>query len=194
MIKKTADLALKCRCGKVTSVVRDVTPNCGNRLVCYCRDCQAFANHLERGSDTLNAYGGTEVFQIPPSMVDIRQGFEYVSCLRLTDKGLYRWFASCCNTPIGNTVSSKLPFISLIHTFISPDQDLDSKIGPVIGSVNVKYALGELPQELKGSKSQFSIILRAIRLLLAWKLTGKSNPNPFFDKQGKTVVKPSIVK
>lgn len=194
VLDEMTDLTLKCNCGKVAGVVHDVKPGCGNRLVCYCKDCQAFANHFGRDSGTLNEYGGTEIFQIAPALMDIQQGFEHVACLRLSEKGLYRWYASCCNTPIGNTVGLKLPFVGVIHSFISSEQDIDSKIGPVIGSVHEKYATDELPAELKSPKSQAGIMLSFIGKFLLWKIQGKATPNPFFDDQGNPVAEPSVVR
>lgn len=187
------NLSLKCRCGCVTGVVHDVQPGRGNRLICYCRDCQAFARHLNVESEVLNPYGGTEVLQLPPSLIDIERGVEHLSCLRLSEKGLYRWFTSCCNTPIGNTVGLKIPFVGLVHSFIDPEQDVDLKIGPLFGAVYTKQAVGNLPEEMKGTKSQAAIMFRILRRVFVWKLFAKGRPTPFFDERGEPIVKPRIV-
>lgn len=188
-----ADLKLKCNCGKVAGIAHNIKPGYGNRLICYCKDCQAFAKHLKRDADTLDSYGGTDILQLPPSLIEIQQGFENISCLRLSNKGLYRWFTACCNTPIGNTVGLNLPLIGVIHTFIQSDQNIDAKIGPVAGSVYTEHAVSELPLKLNHSQSKLGIILRVLRKILIWKITGKGNPNPFFDRTGKPVVKPCVV-
>ena len=60
-----SDLALRCRCGHVRGIARDVSPANGFRFVCYCKDCQAFARFLER-ADVLDPAGGTDIFQMPP--------------------------------------------------------------------------------------------------------------------------------
>ncbi len=46
-------------------------------------------------------------------------------------KGLMRWYASCCNTPIGNTMAtSAMPFIGLIHACIDAPT---GALGPIRG-------------------------------------------------------------
>jgi len=61
------DLALQCECGQVRGVVEKVKPASGNRLTCYCSDCQAFAHHVRPKGGVLNAQGGTEIFQVSPA-------------------------------------------------------------------------------------------------------------------------------
>ena len=61
------NLKLACSCGKVTGLVHDAEPGKGNRIVCYCKDCQAFAKAVEREEDTVNQYGGTDIYQVAPS-------------------------------------------------------------------------------------------------------------------------------
>lgn len=40
------------------------------------------------------------------------QAAENLACLRLTDKGLLRWYSTCCQTPIGNTSANwKISFV-----------------------------------------------------------------------------------
>src|SRR5262245_45837150 len=58
------DLPLRCRCGHVHGVASEVAPFNGFRLVCYCKDCQAFARFLDR-PEVLDAAGGTDIFQMP---------------------------------------------------------------------------------------------------------------------------------
>jgi len=187
------NLKLACNCGKVTGLVHDAEPGKGNRIVCYCKDCQAFAKAVDREEDTVNQYGGTDIYQVAPSAVEISQGLENISCLRLSEKGLHRWYASCCNTPLGNTGKPGRPLVGLIHTFFSRDQDIDSIIGPAEGPVFASSARKELPDDLKGPKSQFAVVLRMVRKLIGWKLTGKSLPNPFFDSNGEPLAEPKVV-
>ena len=187
-------LSLKCNCGKVTGTVKKVTPKCGNRLVCYCKDCQAFANELNPEAQTLNAFGGTEIFQVAPDQVRIEQGAEHLASLRLTDTGLLRWYSDCCKTPIGNTVGAHLPFVGIIHDFYDVDKDKENKIGPVLGSVNLGGATGKVPVDIKGPQSGMRILLRVMRKLLLWKLTWRGNTTPFFADNGKPVAEPIIVR
>ena len=63
------ELALRCRCGTVRGVARDVAPSTVNHCFCYCDDCQAFAHFLGRADDVLDAYGGTEITQMSQANV-----------------------------------------------------------------------------------------------------------------------------
>lgn len=186
------ELALQCECGQVRGVVENVKPAAGNRLTCYCSDCQAFANYVRPEGGVLNEQGGTEVYQIPPAIFKIHQGQEHLACIRLTESGLYRWYTTCCNTPMGNAVSEKLPFLGLVHSFIAKDQDWDSKMGPMLGSFNLKGATGKVPDDVKGPASKNAILFRLLRKVLFWKLSGKNNPNTLF-KNGKPLVEPKVL-
>src|ERR1700722_1625740 len=95
---------LSCRCGEVQGVVRNASPQNVNRVVCYCDDCQAFLHRLGR-TDLLNARGGTDIVQVVPASLAFVRGQDRIKGLRLTPKGIHRWYASCCNTPVGNTFS-----------------------------------------------------------------------------------------
>jgi hypothetical protein len=39
---------------------------------------------------------------------------ERIVGLRLTPNGLYRWYASCCKTPLGNTLGPAIPFVGIV--------------------------------------------------------------------------------
>ena len=43
-----SEVPLRCRCGALRGVASEVAPTTGLRLVCYCKDCQAFARYLDR--------------------------------------------------------------------------------------------------------------------------------------------------
>lgn len=57
------DLPLRCSCGALRGVLRGMSPARGNRVVCYCRDCQAFAHFLDR-DEILDAHD-----RAPPAAV-----------------------------------------------------------------------------------------------------------------------------
>ena len=97
------DLQLQCRCGTVRAIAHGVTPQMGNHCVCYCDDCQAFPKALGR-PDVVDANGGTDIFQLSQARLEFTHGLDRVAWLRLTPKGTARWYTSCCNTPIGNTL------------------------------------------------------------------------------------------
>src|SRR5689334_2851856 len=98
------DAELRCRCGQVRARLTNASPHTVNHVMCYCDDCQAFLHHLGR-LDLLDACGGTDIVQVAPAFLSLQSGKDRVAGIRLTAKGLYRWYASCCKTPLGNTVS-----------------------------------------------------------------------------------------
>jgi hypothetical protein len=99
------DLQLRCRCGHVRGVANNVAPHAGFRFVCYCQDCQAFARFLDR-PDVLDAAGGTDVFHMPMGRVKLTAGTDAVRCLQFSSR-VFRWYADCCRTPIGNTAGPR---------------------------------------------------------------------------------------
>jgi len=187
------DLKLSCQCQKVQAVIPNIKPGTGTRLICYCADCQAFAQYLQPEGTLLNEFGGTEVLQLAPSMLRFEQGQSQLRCMRLTKKGLYRWYSACCNTPIANTVSRKIPFVGLQRAFIDNAQDVELAIGPVLGSVGIDDAKPGLPNAAVMAAQKGKIKLKVILKLLQWKLLGKGRINPFYQKDGKAVIKPLLL-
>src|ERR1700749_4424307 len=100
---------VRCRCGEVRGIVADPSPRTVNRIVCYCDDCQAYAHQIGR-ADLLNAKGGSDIVQFAPANLAFTQGQHRMVGVRLKPNGLYRWYANCCNTPVGNTLTPRLPF------------------------------------------------------------------------------------
>ena len=187
-------ISLKCKCGAVQGSVNNVSPKVGNHVVCYCVDCQAFGNHLSNGEAILDEWGGTAIYQTPPWHVRIDKGMEEVRCLRLTPKGLYRWYAGCCNTPIGNTISAKFPFIGLIHSFFDRDDQTESLLGPIRGYHKLESAIGDVPKEIQQFGMPKSATFKVVLRLFKWKVTGGNKPNPFFDQSGRSICKPRVLK
>ena len=104
---------LRCRCGEVRGLVTAASPRAVNRVVCYCDDCQAFAHQLGR-ADLLDPQGGSDIVQLAPASLTFLQGRHRIVGLRLGPKGLFRWYASCCNTPVGNTLTPAIPFVGVV--------------------------------------------------------------------------------
>lgn len=176
------DLSLRCRCGHVRGLAKEVAPSAGFRLVCYCRDCQLFARLLER-PDVLDAAGGTDIFQMPTGRVKLVAGADAVRCLQLSGR-VFRWYADCCKTPIGNTAGPRFPVVGLIHSFMSHGADGcsgDELLGRVRCRIYERSATGPLSPNAPPPPSASLFALRATRLL-GWWLRGLGRPNPFFDE------------
>jgi hypothetical protein len=153
-----------------------------NRLVCYCDDCQAFLRHLGR-ADLLDPHGGSDIVHVAPSMISFDRGSELVTAVRLTPKGVFRWYASCCKTPLGNTATPRLPFVGIVTELFrqAPGaRPCDDVFGAPRGRIFGKFAIGEPPP---GSvKPDLRFYARVLRTMLGWKLRGKTWPHPFFDR------------
>ena len=187
------DISLSCRCGKTQGVARNISPEAGTRVVCYCNDCQAFARHLGQEDMVLDPYGGTDIFQTAPAHLSITEGKDNLRCLKLTPKGPFRWYAGCCNTPIANTGPAGLPFAGVISAFMEIAGDEDQILGPVGWYLQGKYATKPLPPGRKIVGFPPSLILRLFWNILVWKLKGLGKPTPFFNDDGAPVAKPEMV-
>ncbi len=192
----STDIPLRCSCGALRGTIREVAPERGNRVVCYCNDCQAFAHYLGRADEVLNARGGTDVFQLSQAQVEISEGNNHLACMRLTPKGLTRWYAACCNTPIGNTLAkSTFPFIGVIHNCTDHEthgQPRDVALGPVRGHVNGEVGF----EDDNGRKLRFfeqvPVLWGAVRLLLGGWLRREGRHSPFF-REGRPCVEPIVL-
>ncbi|MEM7360560.1 MAG: DUF6151 family protein [Pseudomonadota bacterium] len=185
------DIDLMCNCGQVKGTARLEQGEVGNNVVCFCEDCQSFAYYLERQDSILDAHGGTEIHQLPSAFVKLTHGQEQVRCMRLSEKGLYRWYAGCCNTPLANTASAGMPFVGLIHNFKKSENRTDDS-PEIHGYVYTKYAKGELPDSV-ASTSKFSILVRILFKLLVWRARGYQKENPFFNSEGEPVCDPIVI-
>ncbi|XYH92920.1 DUF6151 family protein [Sorangium sp. So ce1128] len=86
--------------------------------------------------------------QVAPSSISFDRGSELIAAVRLTPKGLYRWYASCCKTPLGNTVKPQLPFVGSVTELFQHApraRPCDEVFGPPRGGVFGKFAIGEPP-------------------------------------------------
>ncbi len=176
-------IELRCRCGKVRGSVDDVARAKVNHGTCYCADCRAFAFFLNR-PDILDAHGGTPIVQTAPARVRFTHGAEQLRCMRLSEKGLLRWYSACCNTPMGNMLSPRVPFVGLPRTILDEGiargghtpSDLLGEPAPI-------HARDAVGGPLPGAPPSASprVALRAITLMLGWWLQGLAKPSPYFD-------------
>src|SRR5262245_2906508 len=187
----TTQADFRCHCGEVRGRLANASPRAVNRVICYCDDCQAFAHHLGR-RDLLDAQGGSDIVQVAPASLIFVQGQHRIAGLRLTPKGLFRWYASCCNTPVGNTVSPAIPFVGIVaQAFDGGAQGADAVFGKPIGAIFVKYSIGDPPTGSKGIS--LSLMARAIRMVLSWRLRGRTWPHPFFARETRAPIYPVTV-
>jgi hypothetical protein len=191
------DVRLRCRCGRLHGVAKQVSPSNGFRFVCYCADCQAFARFLGR-PDVLDAAGGTDIFQMPSERVTLTAGADALRCVRLSARsGVLRWHADCCRTPIGNTATSaRFPITAVIHTFMDQGGDSgarDAVLGPPLCRIFERSARGPLPVNAPPPPSLRMFVRRASKLA-SWWMQGLGRPSPVFDAQTKApLVAPQVL-
>ena len=182
---------LQCRCGTLQGYVSH--PERVSRGVCYCKDCQAFAHFLGTTGDILDEMGGTDVVATLPKYVTFTKGVEALACMSLTEKGFLRWYARCCNTPIGNTPRDfKVSHVGLVHTCLEdPPRTLENAFGPVRMRVNTKHAKGK-PKLMP--ISTIASILRFLSSLIRARVDGSYTSTPFFTPdRGTPVVPPKVL-
>jgi len=192
-----ATLPLQCACGATRWVARDVSATRGNHVVCYCDDCQAFAHHLGRAERILDDHGGSEIFQVSPPSVVFEAGVDRIACIRLKPGGLLRWYASCCRTPIGNTLASRqVPFVGLVLLRSDSAPELrarEAALGPVRGAFNARFAVGDRSQLAAYDRVPVSLFARLLRIMVAARLRGDHARSPFFTAAGAPVATPHVL-
>ena len=182
-------LTLQCRCGNLRGTATLTAPPTGNRVVCYCRSCQAFARYLGQ-EDILDPQGGTDLFQLAPADLRFHQGQEHLRCLRLTPTGTYRWYAACCYTPVATSVSARLPVVGLIHNLFDADERHDSLLGPVRYRIQGRDALAQPLQPNVAPGFPLPMLLKLTGQVLLATLKQRARPSPFFDDNAQPISPP----
>lgn len=193
----TFDVPIRCSCGALRGFARGVSRKNGLRMACYCDDCQSFAHFLGRADEVLDAHGGTDVFSTTLAHLEINEGADQLACVRLTAGGMFRWYAACCKTPIGNTFSSpRSPFISVVHSCMDHAADVrsrDEALGPLEIRANGRFATGDLSNLDAHPRIPMSMLPFVVKLFIA-KLRGEHSPSPFIDAEtGEFRVVPQVL-
>ena len=136
----------------------------------------------EWGTQEGRGAGTTEAeIEVKHAKRSLQEAEDKIEAVRLSPKGLYRWYARCCNTPVGNTLTPSVPFVGVVaHAFEADGQNPDALFGRPVGAILGKFAIGDVPAKTK--KISFPLLLRALRLVLGWRFTGKTWPHPFFER------------
>lgn len=184
-------MEIQCECGKFRAELTQFPKATPGRLKCYCEDCQTFLHYIHR-DDLLDANGGSEVIPAYPADIKIIAGKDFVKCMRLSPKGMFRFYTTCCNTPIANTDPVR-PWAGIhrrMYTVKDPNR-LDKELGPVKASVMGKHAHGTLPPGVPQT-FDFKGMITVMPFILKGKLLGKSKHSPFFEN-GESIVVPKIL-
>lgn len=179
---------IQCSCGAVSGQLKG--NGTSNRVVCYCSDCRAFAYFLGRAGEVLNAQGGTEIVQVAQPRLVFSQGKEHLAAVRLSEKGLIRWYTACCNTPIGNTLSTpRVPFIGLVHSALDRSR-MDDDFGKSVANVNTGSATGGSQPKSNGL---FVSVLKFFWIVLSTHISGQHRKSELFSESGAPIVRPMVL-
>ncbi len=190
-------IGVRCRCGDVRGELSALRSHTVNRIVCYCDDCRAFARHLGR-DDVLDGNGGTEIFQVSSGCLRLHGDARNLACVRLTHRGLLRWYARCCHTPIGNTLPTAfVPFVGMIHACLdlpAHEPRRSEVAGPVRARVHGRHALGDPDSHRIHPRAPLSYLCRCLYMLAAARLRGDHRRSPLFDPvSGAARARPSVL-
>lgn len=179
---------IQCKCGTVRCQLDSTGVH--NRVICYCTDCRAFAGFLGRTAEVLDKQGGTEIVQVAQPRLRFLQGEDRLSAVRLSEKGMVRWYASCCNTPIGNTMADpKVSFIGLIHVSLDLAQ-MNKDFGTKIAILNTDTSLGETKPTQRGL---IGAVARLIWIVVTTRISGRYKNSQLFNALGAPRVVPLIL-
>lgn len=196
MTEPDAYVRLACRCGQVQGRVARCTAGSGHapvqtRVVCHCGDCQAFASWLGASGHALGANAGTDLVQMTPDRLHFDQGTDRLACIQLRDKGLLRWYASCCETPLCNTMARPFTAFVGVLTVNLQTPDLDTTFGTVQARAFVESAQGaDRPMKNSGLPR---VVFNFFRMILGSRVRGRHRTTPFFHADGTPVARPHLL-
>lgn len=185
-------MELQCDCGQFRARLKAFPQNTPGRLRCYCDDCQSYLHYLQR-PELLDAHGGTEVIPAYPADVEILSGVDKLKCIRLFEKGIHRFVASCCNTPFGNT-KPKSPWIGILRRMYlnKNPMALDQAFPEVRSSIMGRYAKGTPPSGTPKTFN-FKAFVSVMPFMLRGKLFGKFRHSPVYRSDATTPIAPPQV-
>src|SRR5690606_9092904 len=127
-----------------------------------------------------------DVVRLAPRRVCFDSGTEHIRGVRLTPRGQQRWFAGCCETPLGNAPRPYVPFIGMpMEAFrgAAVAGRRDELFGSVRAAICCKYATGVAAEtSIRRFRGQ-GMLGHLLHLMLRWKLQGLTWPHPFFDRK-----------
>ncbi len=181
-------MKIQCDCGNFQAELANSPKNSPGRLMCYCDDCQAFAETLKR-TDILDEFGGTQLVPAYPSDITFIKGANHLCYSQVTQDGLHRFSTDCCNSPIANT-RANFPWAGIFHSaYTAADTKALSKFGDIRARIMGKYAKGK-PDFKISDKLGLRDMVAVLPFILKGKLFGKHKGSPFFEPDGLTPIAP----
>lgn len=181
---------LRCRCGQLRGEV-DLA-RAYARATCHCRDCQAFARFLGQPG-VLDSSGGTDIVAAAPDAVRITAGAEHLAAMSMSPRGLLRWYAACCRTPLANTPRDPKVYYSgvVVACLAGAPGAVDAALGP---RDRIAVNTGSATAPVKSAPLRFlSGGLRIFGSVAVARLRGRRSGAPFFDEEGRPGRDPEVI-
>jgi len=193
---RSGTLDYRCGCGELRARVGVVARDRPRRAICHCRDCQGFQHALGTAETVLDGHGGTEILMVSPAALEIVAGGERLAALRLYPKGLLRWYAGCCDTPLGNTPAMpRFPHLGLIAAVlidVNGADALEREAGAVRERIFGAEATNGMPPGAH-RKVPLTAIPPIIAAVAGRLRRGDHRRSPFLDANGEPIVRPRVL-
>lgn len=178
-----AGAEFSCNCGAFRGHLSAAGVTGGTRAVCFCQSCRE--NELAHGQPD-PAPEPVDLFQTTPDAITITEGAGHLQLLRLSPKGILRWYAGCCGTPFANTTAKRsFPFAGLRADLFADKEAL----GKVRARAFVPQGPGKPPKTEGAARMAYGILSR----MLAAFLSGSWKTTPFFKADGTPAAEPRIL-
>lgn len=176
-----ACLGFSCSCGQLAGHISPEARKSGLRLLCFCPDCRANELYHKQPDPT----AGVDLFQLAPHGITLTQGADQLRLMRLGPKGLFRWYAGCCGTPVANTLAKpQLAFVGLRSDLF----DDTAALGRIRAKSHV-IKPGKPPQ----NQGMMRMVIGIFSRMTTARLSGLWRETPFFDAQSGAPVAPPEV-
>lgn len=177
-----ASLGFSCACGHLAGQISAEAQKSGLRILCFCPDCRA--NELFHQQQDPTA--GVDLFQMAPHGITLTKGADQLRLMRLGPKGLFRWYAGCCGTPIANTLAKpQLAFVGLRSDLF----DDKNALGKVRARSHV-IRPGKPPQ----NQGMMRMVIGIFSRMITARVSGLWRQTPFFDVEtGEPVAMPEVL-
>ncbi|MDE4061289.1 MULTISPECIES: DUF6151 family protein [Phaeobacter] len=175
--------AFSCSCGTMQGYITPEALKSGTHIACFCADCRANELYHHRPDP---APGPVALFQMSPDGIHITQGAEELRLMRLSPKGLFRWYAGCCGMPFANTLAKPgLPFAGMrTNLFDQPE---------IFGKIRTR-AFEPQPGRPPRTKGAGTMVYALFRRMITARLSGKWKETPFFEiETGRPVSEPIVL-
>jgi hypothetical protein len=128
---------------------------------------------------------------VNPRAVRFTSGIDRVACMSLSAKGLLRWYAACCRSPLGNTPrDGEIAYVGLPASSLAPHGAVDAAFGRAGRTViNPGSAQGEL------QPTPVAFVVDGLRIfggILGARLR-RQPPSLYFDAQAQPIRAPAVL-